>query len=342
MPRSAPLTLTIFFFLFFCCNQLQAAPKYLFKIASLAPAGSIWIEQFDNFTKEVAEKTGGEVAFRVYPGGVMGDDQSMYRKMRAGQLHGGGFTMTGISAVVPDFRVLSTPFLFESYPEVDYVTKGLTPTFEERFREKGLEFIAMTEVGFIYAMSTMPISTFEDLRKSKNWSPSGDPVSEVYLSTLGISPVQLAIPDVLTSLQSGLVETVYNSFYGSIVLQWFTKARYIADIPYAYAYGVFALDGNKFANLPDSHKKAIRAAAKIHFPILLEKTRQSNNESRQVLEKRGGAFLKFDKETRSILRNKSQETVELLIPGSFSKSIYDLVIGLRKEFRDTTTTGKKD
>lgn len=337
MQRSAPLTLAVFLFIFFSCNQLQAAPKYLFKIASLAPAGSIWIEQFDNFAKEVADKTGGEVGFRVYPGGVMGDDQSMYRKMRAGQLHGGGFTMTGISAVVPDFRVLSIPFLFKSYAEVDYVTKGLTPTFEERFREKGLEFVAMTEVGFIYAMSTQPIATFEDLRKSKNWSPSGDPVSEVYFATLGISPVQLAIPDVLTSLQSGLVETVYNSFYGSIVLQWFTKAHYIADIPYGYAYGVFALDGAKFAGLPESHRKAIQAAAQIHFPVLLEKTRESNSESRQVLEKRGGKFLTIAKETSGIMRKKSEETVELLIPDSLAKSTYDQVIRLRKEFRDTTT-----
>lgn len=337
MRRSATLTLTIIFLLFLSCNQLQAAPKYLFKIASLAPAGSIWIEQFENFAKDVTEKTGGEVGFRIYPGGVMGDDQSMYRKLRVGQLHGGGFTMTGISTVVPDFRVLSIPFLFESYQEVDYVTEGLISTFKERFREKGLEFIAMTEVGFIYAMSTQPISTFENLIHSKNWSPSGDPVAEVYLSALGISPMQLSIPDVLTSLQSGLVETVYNSLYGSIVLQWFTKARYIADVPYGYAYGVFALDGAKFAKLPEMHKMAIQAAAQTHFPVLLEKTRKSNSESRRVLETRGCEFLKIDKETLQILREKSEQSVDSLVPESLSKGIYDRVVGLRKEFREKTT-----
>jgi TRAP-type C4-dicarboxylate transport system substrate-binding protein len=337
MQRSATLTLAILFLLFFSCNQLQAAPKYLFKIASLAPAGSVWIEQFENFAKDVGEKTGGEVGFRVYSGGVMGDDQSMYRKIRVGQLHGSGFTMTGISTVVPDFRVLSIPFLFESYKEVDYVIEGLIPTFKERFREKGLEFIAMTEVGFIYAMSTQPISTFEKLKDSKNWSPSGDPVSEVYLSALGISPMQLSIPDVLTSLQSGLVETVYNSLYGSIVLQWFTKARYIADVPYGYAYGVFALDGAKFAGLPEMHKKAIQAAAQIHFPVLLEKTRESNSESRRVLEARGGEFLKVDEETLGILREKSEQSVDSLVPHSLSKGIYDQVVELRKQFRETTS-----
>jgi len=335
MRRSVLLNFAVLLVFLFSCNQLQAAPKYLFKIATLAPAGSVWIEQFENFAKEVSEKTGGEVGFRMYPGGVMGDDQSMYRKMRVGQLHGGGFTMTGISTVVPDYRVLAIPFFFRSYKEVDYVKDGLTPTFKKKFREKGLEFIAMTEVGFVYAMSTKPVRTVEDLKNSKNWSPAGDPISEAFLSVLGITPVQLSIPDVLTALQSGLVETVYNSFYGSIVLQWFTKARYIADFPYGYAYGVFALDGAKFANLPETHKKIIEEAAKIHFPVLLEKTRESNKESRRVMEARGSEFLKIDKETMDVLLEKREQAVEVLLPDSFSKEVYNLAVALRKEFRDT-------
>ena len=72
MRRFATPILTLLFLLFFNCAPLQAAPKYLFKIASLAPAGSVWLEQFENFAREVGEKTGGEVGFRVYPGGVMG------------------------------------------------------------------------------------------------------------------------------------------------------------------------------------------------------------------------------------------------------------------------------
>ena len=245
--------------------------------------------------------------------------------------------MTGISSVVPDFRVLAIPFLFESYKEVDYVKDGLLPTFKERFRKKGLEFIAMTEVGFIYAMSTQPISTFADLKNSKNWSPAGDPIGEIYLSALGISPLQLSIPDVLSSLQSGLVETVYNSFYGSIVLQWFTKARYIADVPYGYAYGVFALDAKKFAKLPENHKNIIQAAAQIHFPVLLDKTRESNNEARRVLAERGNEFLKIDKETIQILSDTSEKAVDSLVPDSLSQGIYDQAIGLRQEFREKTT-----
>jgi TRAP-type C4-dicarboxylate transport system substrate-binding protein len=340
MQRVATPILFTLLLLIFNCQTLQAAPKYLFKIASLAPAGSVWVEQFDNFAKEVEKNTGGEVGFRVYPGGVMGDDQAMFRKMRVGQLHGGGFTMTGISSVVPDFRMMAIPFLFDSYEEVDFVKEGLLPAFEERFREKDLELIALTEVGFIYAMSTQSIENLENLQKSKNWSPAGDPISESFLTALGITPVQLAIPDVLSSLQSGLIETVYNSLYGSIVLQWFTKARYVVDVPYGYAYGVFALDRKKFANLPEAHQQAIDAAAALHFPVLLKKTRESNVESRRVMVERGTEFLKIDSESLRVLQEKRNEVVSGLIPASLSKEIHDQTIDLLKTYRSSGAGGK--
>ena len=270
----------------------------------------------------------------------MGDDQAMYRKMRVGQLHGGGFTMTGIGKIVPDFRVIGVPFLFNSYAEVDYVVQGLLPTFIERFREKKLELISMTEVGFIYAMSTKPVATIAALKDSTNWIPSGDPVSGALLTTLGISPVQLSIPDVLSSLQSGLVDTVYNSFYGSIILQWFTKAKYITDMPYGYAYGVFLLDGKKFGQLPDKYKELIHATAAKHFPVLLEKTRTSNRESRQVLSDRGVDFVKADDDTVRQLQEGRDLSIKDLVKSAFSPEIYQKTIQLLEEFRNNQAKQK--
>ncbi len=334
MRRFFSPALTIFILLFLS-NQLQAAPKYLFKIASLAPPGSVWISQFEKFGAEVQAKTGGEVSFRTYPGGVMGDDQAMYRKMRVGQLQGGGFTMTGISAVVPDFRVMAIPFIYNSYEEVDYVKQGLFDTFVQRFQDKGLELVAMTEVGFLYAMSSKPIGSYPDLKKSVNWSPSGDPISQVYLTALDITPVQLSIPDVLSSLQSGLVETVYNSLYGTIVMQWFSKARYIVDQPYGYVYGAFALDRKKFAKLPDNYQKIIHDAAKTHFPVLLNQTRQSNKESREVLKQQNCEFIPIDETTLKILQTRRDLAVKKMVPAYLSKEIYDQATVLLDEFRTT-------
>ncbi len=314
-------------------SESSAQPRHLFKIATLAPEGSVWMQKFHDFTNEVTELSNGKIAFKVYPGGIMGDDLAMYRKMRVGQIHGGGFTMTGISRVVPDFRVLALPFLFNSYDEVDVVKNGILPQFVNKFQEKKLELIAMTEVGFVYAMGTSPLLTIKNLRDGKCWSPTGDPLTSTFLSTIGITPIQLSIPDVLTSLQTGLVDTVFNSLYGSIILQWFTKAKYITETPYGYAYGVFLLDKRPFSKLSKQDQQLIQKSADKHFSILMDKTRQSNIGSRQTLIDHGVQFVQTEESVIKSLQNYRDETVKLLLGKAFSNEIYSQIHKLLTDYR---------
>lgn len=316
------------------CNPALARTKYLFKIASIAPDGSVWAKHFKNFAEEVEKKSNNEIDFKIYPGGVMGDDTAMYRKMQIGQLQGGGFTMTGIGPVVPDFRVMGIPFLFNSYEEVDHVIKGLLPRFEKAFADKGLELVAMTEVGFVYSMSTIPLLTLDDLIRSKSWVPQNDPISASFLEQLGISPIPLTIPDVLTSLQTGMVETVYNSLYGSIVLQWYTKARHVSDIPFGYAYGALLLDKKRFAKLPPKYAELIKTTADKHFGLLIQDTRKSNAEARQVLKDNNVIFnVPAEGETRQLCAKRDQ-TVRLMEGKEFSAEIYKATMDLLTGFRE--------
>jgi TRAP-type transport system periplasmic protein len=325
--------LTLLFCVLLIASSAYAKPKYLFKIATIAPEGSIWIKRFYDFAAEVSEKSNGEVGFKVYAGGIMGDDRAMFRKMRIGQLHGGGFTMTGIGAVIPDFRIMGLPFLFRSYDEVDHVRKGLHTSFSEAFSGKNMELIAMTEVGFVYSMSSAPISTLNDLRKSKIWAPEGDPISIAYLQTLGISPLPLSIPDVLTSLQTGMVDTVFNSLYGSIVLQWFTKTNYISDIPFGYAYGALLLDSKKFSRLPENYQLMIRKIAGKHFSMLISDTRKSNHDSRQVLLDNGVSMVIPDSKDVQELHDMRDKTVQRLQGTAFSPQIYKKTMKLLNDYR---------
>jgi len=325
--------LILLFSALFICSPAQAKAKYQFKVATIAPEGSIWTKRFRDFVAEVGEKSNGEVGFKVYLGGIMGDDRAMYRKIRIGQLQGGGFTMTGIGTVVPDFRVMGIPFLFRSYEEVDYVLDGLWPSLSKAFAEKGLQLIAMTEVGFVYSMSTKPIATLDELKKSKIWAPEGDPISLAYLETLGITPLSLSIPDVLTSLQTGLVETVFNSLYGAIVLQWFTKTKFISDIPFGYAYGAMLLDRKKFSRLPQPYQAMIRETARKHFSLLIIDTRRSNDESRQVLQDNGVSMVVPDPEDAESLRSMRDATVQRVQGRAFSPEIYRATMQLLNDYR---------
>ena len=333
MNQTTFFAVILAFALFFPIQEINAAPRLTFKIASLAPEGSVWVNAFKDFAQEVTSKTNGEIAFRIYPGGVMGDDRAMYRKMRVGQLHGGGFTMAGISEIVPDFRIMAIPFLFHSYEEVDHVSAQLQSLFKQRFSENGLQLLAMTEVGFVYTFSTKPRVTVQDLQQAKTWAPPEDPLTSAFLSELNISPITLSIPDVLSSLQTGLIDTAFNSLYGSIILQWFTKAPYVTDQPYGYAYGGFIMSNKAIEKLTDEQTDIIKITAEKYFPDLISKTRESNRDSRTVLEKQGVNFVKTTDDVVRILEEHRDSAIKKVRGKSFSEEAYQILQSALSQYR---------
>jgi len=304
-------------------SSLAAGATYEFKIATIAPQGSVWANHFDKFQKTVKEKSAGRLDFRIYYGGVMGDDRAMARKMRIGQLQGAGMTVTGLSEIVPDFRVMSLPFLFDNYGQVDAAWNAILPLLADQFAEKNLVLLATTEVGFVYTMSTMPVGSPQELKKAKCWIPDGDPLSLAFLQQMGVSPVPLSIADVLPSLQTGLVNTVFNSYYGSIVLQWFTETKHVSDIPFGYAYGALVLDGRSFGRLPENLRRLVREEAAASFgPALLQDTRKSNAEALATLRENGIAVQKTDNESLAAYLRLRDKVVAESRGSLFSAEIY--------------------
>ncbi len=98
--------------------SLQAAT---IKIATVAPDGTAWMREMRAGADAVKKRTDGRVEIKYYPGGVMGDEPSVLRKIKIGQLQGGAFTGGELSAIVKDAQIYSLPFLFKNQEEVDKV-----------------------------------------------------------------------------------------------------------------------------------------------------------------------------------------------------------------------------
>ena len=207
------------------------------KIATLAPGGSSWMQTFHSIDAEVREKTDKQVGFKFYPGGVLGDEKDMLRKMYIGQIHGAALTSAGLSAIFNEMDVFQIPFLFESYHEVDYVTEEMGAFFQKGFDENGYILLGWSEGGFVRLMSTTPVATLDDLRKVKVWTWEDSPMTKAIFDQANVSAIPLSVPDVLVGLQTGLVDVVYAPPIGAISLQWFTKIKYMTDVNLIYLIG---------------------------------------------------------------------------------------------------------
>lgn len=270
---------------------IAAAQNFELKFATLAPAGSTWMQLLEAWADEVREKSAGRLVFKIYPGGVQGDEPDVLKKIRFGQLQGGAFTGYGIGHIYSPARALELPFLFNSIDEIDYVRSRFMPAIEEGYRDNGYELLGWMEVGLIYFFSREPIHSLDDLKKRRIWQWTGDPMGQAFFDASGIAPVPLSIIDVYTSLSTGLIDTVYCPPLGAIALQWFTKTRYVTNVPMANGIGSLVVSSRFFQSLPQDLQKLLKITGRITGEKLIEVNRRDNQESLDILRSKGMEFI---------------------------------------------------
>ena len=273
-------------FVLFLLIQLLPAQQIKIKFATLAPDGSTWMNVMKDFSADLLKSTGGKVKFKIYAGGVQGDEKDVIRKIRINQLHSAGFTGVGLGEILPEVRILDTPFLFRNHQEVDFITAKFFDRFAKKFEEKGYILLGWTEVGFVHIYTNKPVHNTEDFKGIKMWMWEGDPLAEATFRAYGISPIPLSITDVMTSLQTGLIDGVYTSPLACAASQWFTKLKYVLDVPLANSNGAVLISKRMFKKLNPQQQNILREKAKQYFGKLTQLSRQDNKTSaRKMMEK---------------------------------------------------------
>jgi TRAP-type transport system periplasmic protein len=269
------------------------APAVLLKVATLAPEGSTWMKLMHELDERVRQATGNEVGFRYYAGGVQGDERLVLKKMRTGQLQGGGFTGNGLGIVAPSLRVMEVPFLFENTGEIDAVYAQFGPQFEKALSDAGYQLLGWAEVGFVHLFTKKPVRSVEDLRATKMWLWEGDPLAKAFFEEAGVAPVSLAITDVYTSLQTGLIDGVYSSPYACVVLQWHTQVGAMSEVPITHAIGAVIVTRSSWEKVSaESRAKTLEIAGDV-FARLKESSRQDNRAAIDDIRAAGLEIVSF-------------------------------------------------
>ena len=269
------------------------AKTYVLKFATLVPTGTSWTNLLDDWAREVEKKSKGRLKLKMYPGGVMGDEPDVVRKIRKGQLHGGMFTGYGIGRIYSPARVLEVPFLFKNTRESDYVRKKMMPELQAGFRKKGFELLGWPEVGFIHFFSKQPIKSMDGLRKAKIWLWQGDPLGEAFFKAAKIKPVPLSIIDVYTQLSArhGSIDTIYTSSFGAIALQWYSKLNYGSDLAFTNAIGGLIVSNSLYNKLPKDLQQLLKTTGKRLGDNIRKQARKENKKSLAILKKNGIKFM---------------------------------------------------
>ncbi len=270
------------------------AQDFTIKFATLAPEGSTWITVMKEYDQAIRKESGGRLGFKIYAGGVAGDEKDVIRKIRLGQFQSAGITGVGIGEIAKPVRILDSPFLFKNHDEVDYVVNQYDAELSKEFENGGYVLLGWAEVGFVYVFTNTPVTKVEDMRSVKMWQWEGDPVAEATFKAFGINPIPLSITDVLTSLQTGLINGVYTSPLAGVSLQWYTASKYMLDYALSNAAGAVVIAKRDFDKMPPDLQGILLRNGKLLMRKLTEQSRIDNAKSLDVLKKSKIIFTKPD------------------------------------------------
>ena len=304
------------------------------KIATLSPEGSSWMKLLRKHAKNIEAQTGGEVKFKFYPGGVMGDDKAVLRKMRVGQLHGAVITAGGLAQNYPDIAVYSLPMLFRGEEEIDFVRKTMDDVLMDGLRDNKFVGFGFAEVGFAYPMMQASGSSVQDVRKQKVWVPDNDPASLRAFEAFRITPIPLPIADVLAGLQTGLIDSIGSPPVGAIALQWYTQVEHAIDLPLLYVYGLFAMAERPFNRLSPEHQAIVNKELRAAVAAADGSARRDHESAKSALTTQGIQWAKpSDTEFSEWDSLASAARGRIVDAGFVTKDVYTQIESLITEFR---------
>ena len=315
----------------FCFLPLFASGE-VFKIATISPDGLGWMSKFRVGLERIEAETNKRITFKIYPGGVQGDDATVLRKMRIRQLNGGVFAAGSLTRFFPDLQVYNLPLQFRSYEEVDFVRARMDSYISDGLRKAGIKTFAFTETGFAYLLANEPVSSLADLRRLKAWIPDNDPIAAELIKSFDVSPIPLNITDVLPALQTGMINAVVGPPSVILALQWHNHLTHLMNLPLVYIYSMLAMDMKVYSKASSTDQETVVKILDEVFELVGRETRSDNERALQTLKKIGITFLEpTNKAEWQAAADLSVQ--ELMRSGEISGEVVKTYLELLKNFR---------
>jgi TRAP-type C4-dicarboxylate transport system substrate-binding protein len=317
-----------------------AALEQEVKLGTLAPEGSPWHKIIQDMGEEWKAAAGPGLKFRIFPGGVAGDEPDMVRKLRIGQLHMAALTSVGLAEIAPEIMAIQMPMLLRTDEELDYVRDKIAPRFEKLLLDKGFVVLNWGEAGWTHFFGQKPIVTVADLKGTKLMVWEGNPGEHQAWKAAGVNPVPLAATDMHTGLKSGLINAFTTSALAALSFQWFGSAKEMSDLNWVPLIGATIIKVEKWNALDPKLKPALLASAKTAGVAFRKETRAQSIIAVETMKKHGLTVHTVPPEEVAVWQTQARLAWPALMGKTVPLELVTEIEKLRDELRAQKQQGK--
>jgi TRAP-type transport system periplasmic protein len=311
---------------------LASAQQTVIKMGTLAPDGSPWHQVLQQMGERWCTISGGKVKLTIYPGGVLGDEPDMVNKMRIGQIQAVALSGAGMAEIEPGVSCLQIPMMFESYEELDYVRDRMGPRLEKMIEARGFLVLNWGDAGWVHFFTRSPVMHLDDMRQMKMFTWAGDNETLELWKANGFRAVPLAAKDILTGLQTGLIEAVPTTPLYALLNQSFGLAKYMNDVKWAPLVGATLISKKSWESLPQNERSEMFQAARACGDGLRGGIRKMGDDAIAAMQKRKLTVVHADPSTVAEWRKETEGVYPNLRGHSIPADVFDEVCHLRDQF----------
>ncbi len=237
-----------------------AAPVTL-KLGHIAEPENPYGQGADHFAKLVKERTNGEVEIKVYPSSQLGNQRDLVEGLTFGTVD---MTLTGTAVMgnfVPEVSIFDLPFIFRdvqhAYKALDTVGMELCKKGESR----GMITLAIWENGVRHMTNNArPIRKPEDMKGLK-FRVMEQPVYIEMMRALGASPTPMAMSELYTALQKGVIDGQENPLAHIATKRVYEVQKFISLSGHTYAAEPLLVSASAWKKLSPAQQEIVRKAA---------------------------------------------------------------------------------
>jgi TRAP-type C4-dicarboxylate transport system substrate-binding protein len=314
---------------------LEAKDSIRIRIGTVAPKGSLWHEALKYLRQDWQKITGGEVEVSILAGGVLGDGPEMVKMVRARRIQAVGLSSVGLSRIDNSISCLQIPMMFGSYEELDYVRERIGSRLEKALEKKGFKLLHWGDAGWVHSFTKKPVRTPDELREMKMFTSAGDPETEKLYKEFGFRVVPLSLTDMLTSLQTGMINAVNLPPLFALLNESYRQAPNMIGIKWTPLIGGTVIDTRVWEKLPAKYRPEMLEAARKAGERLRDDIRQMGEDSVREMQKRGLNVVELDSVTLALWQNEAEKAYPKLRGRYTPADLFDEVKRLRDEFRSS-------
>ena len=312
-------------FLLIICSGTLISKPIVIKLATLAPEGTEYYNLLLEMGQRWQEETNGEIILRIYPNGVVGRESDTIRKMRIGQIQASAMSSIGLADLTDQIQAFTIPMKFKDYDDVESVKEVMFDDISNGLSESGFKLLFLVDIGWVYWFSANEIAVPEDLRNAKIYTTAGDYVTVELFKQFGFNAIPVSETDILTSLQTGMINSMQTVPILSLSSGWFALMPNMLDLKWAVFIGAVIVDERVWSKIRPEHQKVMMEMAQEIGKKYQENGRKTDAQAIEMMKKYGMNVKTPTDEELKIWNDFKEKIMPDVIDTYVPKDIYDKV-----------------